>query len=112
MALFVEVWGLVVVSQKQSLHLGCAFGWWWGAVEWGLHYLKEIIFFGWEVGMVGLGSAGGGGGGRRAPLGGGEGESPLLSGGWLSFLPTLSTQGESPPGWREGAPLGGGEGER
>ena len=68
MALFVEVWGLVVVSQKQSLHLGCAFGWWWGAVEWGLHYLKEIIFF-WV----------GGGDGQsrkweeRAPPGGGGG---------------------------------------
>ena len=50
MALFVEVWGPVVVSQKQSLHLGCAFGWRWGAVEWGLHYLKEIIFFFWVGG--------------------------------------------------------------
>ena len=64
----------VVNSQEQSLPwgVGCALGWWWGAVEWGLHYLKEIIFFGWEVGMVSLGSAGGVGGGRRAPLGGGE----------------------------------------
>ena len=62
---------------EPALGVGCALGWRWGAVEWGLHYLKEIIFFGWEVGMVSLGSAGGVGG---APPGGvgsrGRGRAP------------------------------------
>ena len=81
---------------EPALGVGCALGWRWGAVEWGLHYLKEIIFFGWEVGMVSLGS-----GRRELPRGWGEeGElpewgAPLLGGRGLSFLPPL---GSPPPG--------------
>ena len=98
---------------EPALGVGCALGWWWGAVEWGLHYLKEIIFF-WV----------GGGDGQsrkweeRAPPGGGEeGElpewgAPLLGGRGLSFLPALGSPPwvgrVSSPEW--GAPLlGGGE---
>jgi len=43
---------------EPALGVGCALGWRWGAVEWGLHYLKEIIFFlggGWEA-LVGIGN--------------------------------------------------------
>ena len=89
---------------EPALGVGCALGWRWGAVEWGLHYLKEIIFFGWEVGMVSLGS-----GRRELPLGGGEeGElpewgAPLLGGGelppWVGGGPPSSPLWGAPPGW-------------